>query len=56
MIKVLKKLGIEAVCLNIVKVIYYANIMPNREKQSISFKIKTETKASTLSTLIQYIA
>jgi hypothetical protein len=57
MIKALRKLGIEGMYLNIVKAIYNkptANIILNSEKQTISPKIRNETRVPTLSTPIQH--
>ena len=55
MIKTLKKVGIEGTYLNIVKAIYdkpTANILLNGEKLTISTKIRSKTRLSTLTTII----
>jgi hypothetical protein len=51
MIKALRKLRIEGMYLNIVKAIYdkpTANIIINSEKQTISPKIRNETRVPTI--------
>jgi hypothetical protein len=58
MIKALRKLGIEGIYLNIIKVIYdkpIANIIFNGKKtETISPKIKNETRIPSLPTPIQH--
>ena len=57
MIATLQKLGIEEIYLNIIKAIYNkptANIILNGEKQSISSKIRSKTRVSSLTTIIQH--
>ena len=57
MIATLQKMGMEGIYLNIIKAIYNkptANIMLNGEKQSISSKIRNETRVSSLTTIIQH--
>jgi hypothetical protein len=60
MIKALRKLGIEGMCLNIIKAIYgkpIVNIILNRKKpETISPKIRNETRVPTIPTLIQHSA
>ena len=50
-------MGIEGIYLSIIKAIYDKptdNIIINTEKQSISFKIRNETRMSILTTYIQH--
>jgi hypothetical protein len=59
MTKTLKKLGLEGMCLNIMKAIcdkFIANIILNgkKTKKAISTKVRNKTRVSTLSILIQY--
>ena len=56
-LKTLQKMGIEGTYLSIIKAIYdkpTANVILNTEKQSISFKIRNETRMSILTTFIQH--
>jgi hypothetical protein len=55
MIKAVRKQGIEGMYLNIIKAIYdkpIAHIIRNGEKQTISPKVRNETRMPTLSTPI----
>ena len=57
MIATLQKMGIEGIYLNIIKAIYNkptVNIILNGEKQSISSKIRSKTRVSSLTTIIQH--
>jgi hypothetical protein len=57
MIKALRKLGIERMCLNIVKAIYdkpTANIIPDGEKLKSFPLIRNETRVPTIPTSIQH--
>jgi hypothetical protein len=57
MIKALRKLGIEGMYFNIVKAIFdkpIDNIIFNIEKQTISPKIRNETRVPIIPTLIQH--
>ena len=57
MIKTHQKAGMEGTYLSIIKAIYdkpTANVILNTEKQSISFKIRNETRMSILTTFIQH--
>jgi hypothetical protein len=58
MIKALKKVGLEGMYLNIIKAIYdkpYSQYhTKQRKSETISSKVRSETRVSMLPTLIQY--
>jgi hypothetical protein len=53
MIKGLRKVGIEGMYLNIIKAIYEKPAANGGKTETISSKVRNETRVSTLSTLIQ---